>query len=69
MCRLCNRFEETINNITYGCPIVAKREYKVKGQYSWDIYPPQIRRCQYYNIHLPEKYYDYEHHTMPVSEK
>jgi hypothetical protein len=29
-CRLCKQREETINHLTYGCPILAKNEYLMR---------------------------------------
>ena len=29
-CRLCKQYEETINHLTSGCPILVKNEYLMK---------------------------------------
>jgi hypothetical protein len=29
-CRLCKEYEETINHLTSGCPILAKNEYVIR---------------------------------------
>jgi hypothetical protein len=29
-CRLCKKYEGTIDNLTSGCPILAKNEYVIR---------------------------------------
>ena len=53
MCRVCNRYEETIDQITSGCPELAKSEYiyerqdKAASYIRWNI-------CKDYNIKVAD---------------
>ena len=62
--RFCDQFDETIDHIVSGCPILTSNEYKNRhdrvGQYlQWKI-------CKHYNTPHAEKWY--EHKTQPVVE-
>ena len=57
-CRMCNQYEETIDHIVSGCPVLAKTEYmqrhnKAAGYMHWKI-------CQHYNIPTSEVWYKHE---------
>ena len=63
-CRFCDQYDETIDHLVSGCPILTPNEYKNRhdrvGQYLyWKI-------CKYYNTAHAEKWY--EHKTPPVVE-
>ena len=63
-CRICEEYNETIDHIVSGCPVLRKNEYIIRhdrvGQYlHWGI-------CNYYNIETPINWY--EHHPLPVTE-
>ena len=63
-CRICGRFQETVDHITSGCPELAKTEYvhrhnKVAAYVHWNI-------CRNFDIKVPDKWY--EHQPEPVIE-
>ena len=63
-CRICGRFQETVDHITSGCPELAKTEYahrhnKVTAYVYWNI-------CRNLDINVPDKWY--EHQPEPVTE-
>ena len=58
MCRLCNRKEETIDDIVSGSPEHAKtasiqRHNKAAAYIHW-------KTCQHYNIQVSDKWYKHE---------
>ena len=64
MCRICGKFDETINHIISGCPELAKTDYihrhdRVATYVHWKI-------CQKYKLTTPQKWY--EHQPMTVTE-
>jgi hypothetical protein len=64
-CRLCNEYNETVDHIISGCPVLANNEYterhnKVAGYIHWNI-------CKHYNVDVCEKWY--EHTPQKVVEK
>jgi hypothetical protein len=57
-CRLCEQFDETVNHIISGCPILAKERYvkqhdKVSAQIHFNI-------CKEIGVQLDKKHW-YEH--------
>ena len=63
-CRFCDTFDETIDHLISGCPVLTPNEYKNRhdrvGQYlHWKI-------CKQYKISMPAHWY--EHHPEPVVE-
>ncbi len=60
-CRVCERFQETVDHITSGCPVLAKTEYlhrhKVAAYVHWNI-------CKNYNIEVVEKWYEHNPETV-----
>ena len=63
-CRFCNKFQETIDHLVSGCPILALKEYlirhnKVAKYIHWKL-------CQNYGIQVQENWY--EHEPAPVME-
>ena len=63
-CRICGRFDETINHIISGCPELAKTEYihrhdRVATYVHWKI-------CQKYKLPTTLKWY--EHQPLTVTE-
>ena len=66
-CRICGKYEETINHIVSRCPELAKTEYihrhnKVAAYLHWKI-------CRYYNIETTDKWYDHEPKTVTESDE
>ena len=64
LCRLCHKFDESIDHLTAGCPVLAKTEYihrhdRIGSYVHWKL-------CNYYNIQTTEKWY--EHKPMTVQE-
>ena len=64
LCRICNQYNETIDHIVSGCPILAPSEYKNRhdrvGQYiHWGL-------CKHFN--LPHEEHWWEHKPPPVVE-
>ena len=64
-CRLCGRFDETIDHLVSGCPELAKTEYihchyKAAPQVQWKI-------CKEFGIEVKEQWY--EHEPKAVVEK
>ena len=62
LCRLCNKFEESVDHIVSGCPELAKSEYihrhnKAAAYIHWHI-------CQHYNIKTKDKWYEHEPETV-----
>ena len=58
ICRICNRYKETIDYIVSGCPELAKTEYiqrhnKAAASIHW-------KTCQHYNIQVSDKWYEHE---------
>ena len=61
-CRICGKYEETINHIVSGCPELAKSEYmhrhdKVAAYIHWKI-------CQNYKVKAAEKWYEHQPPTV-----
>ena len=57
-CRICGKFQETIDHITSGCPQLAKTEYlhrhdKVGAYIHWNI-------CKAYDIQVTDKWYQHQ---------
>ncbi len=64
-CRLCRQYDETIDHLVSGCPMLAANEYTFRhdkvGRYiHWKI-------CQHFQLPTTEKWYD--HQPQPVTEK
>ena len=64
ICRMCNEFEETIDHIVAGCPVLANTEYiqrhdKAAGYLHWRI-------CKHYHFPTADKWY--EHKPEKVTE-
>ena len=64
-CRLCGRFDETIDHLVSGCPGLAKSEYihrhnKAAAHIHWKI-------CKEFGIELKDRWY--EHEPTTVTEK
>jgi len=61
-CRFCGQFQETVDHITSGCPMLAKTEYlrrhdKVAAYLHWHI-------CKHNNIPVTEKWYEHRPDTV-----
>ena len=57
-CRLCHEFDESVEHIVSGCPVLAKKEYlerhdKALIYVHWNI-------CKYHQIDVRNKWYDHE---------
>ena len=66
LCRMCNKYDETIDHIVSGCPELAKTEYihrhdKAASYIHWKV-------CHNYNIKTSEKWYDNEPETVTENE-
>ena len=62
LCRICRKYEETVDHIISGCPVLAPKEYMDRhdkiGQYiHWKL-------CQHYNFPCAEQWYN--HHPEKV---
>ena len=62
MCRICNRYEETIEHIVSGCPELAnaeciQRHNKAAAYIHW-------KTCPHYNIQVSDKWYEHEPATV-----
>ena len=65
-CRLCNKFEESIEHITSGCPVLAVNEYlnrhnKVAAYVHYNI-------LKHYKISVVENWYDHKPKTVTNNE-
>ena len=61
-CRLCGRFDETIDHLVSGCPELAKTEYihrhnKAATHVHWKI-------CKEFDIEVKERWYEHEPKTV-----
>ena len=61
-CRLCGKYEETIDHIVSGCPVLAKTEYierhnKAAAYLHWKI-------CRKYDIETTTKWYEHQPKTV-----
>ena len=61
-CRLCGRFDETIDHLVSGCPELAKTEYihrhsKAAAHMHWKI-------CKEFGIEVKERWYEHEPKTV-----
>ena len=61
-CRLCGRFDETIDHLVSGCPELAKTEYirrhnKAAEHTHWMI-------CKEFDIEVKERWYEHEPKTV-----
>ena len=65
-CRLCEQFDETIEHITSGCPILAKTEYLKRHNNVATYIHHQI--LQHYNIECTAKWYEHEPKTVTTYE-
>ena len=66
LCRMCNKYDVTIDHIVSGCPELAKTEYihqhdKAAAYIHWKV-------CHNYNIKTSEKWYDHELETVTENE-
>ena len=66
LCRMCNKYDETIDHIVSGCPELAKTAYthrhdKAAAYIHWKV-------CHNYNIKTSEKWYDHEPQTVTENE-
>ncbi|CAH3027854.1 unnamed protein product [Porites evermanni] len=57
-CRLCGRFDETIDHLVSGCPELAKTEYihyhkMAAAHMHWKI-------CKEFGIEVKEQWYEHE---------
>jgi hypothetical protein len=43
-CRLCKEYEETIDHLTSGCPILAKNKYVIRHDKVWTHLHYSIRK-------------------------
>ena len=67
LCRLCNKFHESIDHTVAGCPELAKTEYikrhnNAAAYMHWKI-------LQYYNIKTTDKWYEHEPDTVKDNEE
>ena len=67
LCRLCNKFEESIDHILSGCPELAKTEYihrhnNAAAYIHWKI-------LNYYKIKTVEKWYEHKPQTVTENER
>ena len=63
-CRFCGKYQETVDHLVAGCPVLAKREYlvrhnKVASYMHWKI-------CQHYGLPTSKEWY--KHEPKPVTE-
>ena len=61
-CRLCHEFDESIEHILPGCPVLARKEYlerqdKALTYIHWHI-------CKHYEIEVTDKWYDHKPNTV-----
>ena len=63
-CRLCNEFDESIEHIISGCPVLAKKEYLERHDKALIYIHKNI--CRYYQIQVTSKWY--EHKPSNVAE-
>ena len=61
-CRLCGRFDKTIDHLVSGCPELAKTEYihhhnKAAAHMHWKI-------CKEFGIEVKERWYEHEPKTL-----
>jgi len=61
-CRLCGRFDETIDHLVFGCPELAKTEYihrhnKTAAHMHWKI-------CKEFGIEVKDRWYEHEPPTV-----
>ena len=61
-CRLCGRFDETIDHLVSGCPELAKTKYihrhnKAAAHMHWKI-------CKEFGIEVKERWYEHEPKTV-----
>ena len=69
MCRICNRYEETIDHIVSGCPELAKTEYIQRHNKAAAYIHVHWKTCQHYNIQVSDKWYEREPGTVTENEK
>ena len=67
LCRLCNRYDESIDHTLSGCPELAKTEYikrhnNAAGYVHWKI-------LKDYNIKANDKWYEHQLETVTENEK
>jgi hypothetical protein len=69
-CRLCKEYEETIDHLTLGCPILAKNEYvirhdKVSTHLHYSIYKTLgIETAENWHSHTPKPVCQHEDVTV-----
>ena len=61
-CRLCQEYDETIEHIISGCPVLAKKEYLERH----DKAPIYLHRkiCKHYDIAVPSRWYEHKPSTV-----
>ena len=65
-CRICGKYQQTIDHIVSDCPQLAKTEYtyrhhKVAAHQHWKV-------CRYYSLETTDKWYDQEPRTITESD-
>jgi len=65
-CRLCHKYDETIDHIVSGCEVLAKNEYlerhnKALSYIHWLL-------CRKFHIKVEEKWYDHKPETVTENE-
>ena len=66
-CMMCDEFEQTIDHIVVGCPVLAKTEYiqrhdKAAGSIHWII-------CKHYHLPAADKWYEHKPERVNENER
>ena len=68
LCRMCNKYDETIDHIVSGCPELAKTEYIHRHDKAATYIHWKVCHNYRYNIKTSEKWYDHEPETVTENE-
>eukprot|EP00795_Rhopilema_esculentum_P000151 gene151-9768_t len=60
--RLCHEYDETVEHITSGCPVLAKRKYL--EQHDKALIYMHWKICKYYNFKVSFRWYEHKLSTI-----
>ena len=69
LCRICHKYEETVDHIISGCPELAKTDYLERHNKAAAYMYIHWKACQHYNVKVPERWYEHMPKTVTENEE